>query len=121
MKVDYTDAAKRRTGTYKQSTVDYIKGEQAKNANAKKIKAKEAKDKQDAETYPHGRTTYRSNDDKYVAAVAGRKKMGTFKGKYYGPDELKGNIRLLRKWKAAGKPEDVSVFKRSVMDADKKR
>lgn len=35
-----------------------------------------------------------------------------YKGKYYGPDEFKGNMNMLRAWRAAGSP-DSKKFARS--------
>jgi hypothetical protein len=35
---------------------------------------------------------------------------GKFKGKYYGPDEFKGDLKKLRAWREAGSPKDKSKF-----------
>lgn len=39
-----------------------------------------------------------------------RNASGDFKGKYYGPDELKGNISALQRWRDAGSPKDISKY-----------
>jgi hypothetical protein len=43
---------------------------------------------------------------------AARTKSGDFKGKYYGPDQFKGNMSILKSWRKAGSP-DVNKFIRS--------
>jgi len=39
-----------------------------------------------------------------------RNAKGDFKGKYYGPDELRGNISALQRWRDAGSPKDISKY-----------
>lgn len=42
-----------------------------------------------------------------------RRKAGEFKGKYWGPDEFKGNQSMINAWKAAGKPKNRAKFAKS--------
>lgn len=44
--------------------------------------------------------------------IATRINDGKFKGKYYGPDEFKGNTKLIDEWKKSGKP-NRQAFARS--------
>lgn len=38
---------------------------------------------------------------------------GAYKGKYYGPDEFKGNLKLLKAWRVSGSPKDTKAFAKS--------
>jgi hypothetical protein len=40
-----------------------------------------------------------------------RAKNGDYKGKYYGPDQFKGNMAMIKAWKKAGKPDRNSFAK----------
>jgi hypothetical protein len=35
---------------------------------------------------------------------------GNYRGKYYGPDEFKGNLSMLDKWRKSGSPKNVKGF-----------
>lgn len=45
---------------------------------------------------------------KKTAARRIKKKRSGYKGKYFGPDEFKGNESAIARWKAAGKPRTKS-------------
>lgn len=47
----------------------------------------------------------KNNETAYKQYRAKRRAEGDFKGKYYGPDEFKGDERMLAKWRASGSPK----------------
>jgi hypothetical protein len=80
-----TDAAKRRTN----------------NKDAHRAAAKAA---------PKEYYAARSADKSVQADRQKRIGMHQFKGKYWGPEEFKGDQKKIDAWKAAGKPKDRAAF-----------
>lgn len=52
----------------------------------------------------------KANQDALFNYRLNRRLRGDFKGKYYGPDEFKGDEKKLSAWRAAGSPKDKSRF-----------
>jgi hypothetical protein len=55
-----------------------------------------------------------NNPNRYQAGMEGYRKhkrdAGQFKGKYYGPDEFKGNLKMVDEWRKHGSPTDRKAF-----------
>jgi hypothetical protein len=62
---------------------------------------------------PGGYAEKMMNEGTKMAMRADRIKSGRFKGKYYGPDEFKGNLKLLKAWRISGSPKDTKAFAKS--------
>lgn len=52
----------------------------------------------------------KNNETAFKNYRAKRIAEGDYKGKYYGPDEFKGDTKKLAAWRAAGSPKDKSKY-----------
>lgn len=99
------NAAKRRASGYQHaSTPGATKAERLKNARS------DYKRRLSHKANANPADNSKDNEDAYFNYRQARMQKKDYKGKYYGPDEFKGNIQKLSKWRAAGSPKDKSKF-----------
>lgn len=109
---------KRSSGGSSKSTAERFVNAEQKRKDAKAAKAKRGENIKTPETSSSLQNRFlksqggnaKANEESFRSYRNRRIKEHEFKGKYYGPDEFKGDLTKLSKWRAAGSPKDKSKF-----------